>query len=337
MTDSATSEDQCHQKKIFVGGLGQKTTTQTLLDYFGRYGAIADAVVLRLPDGRPRGFGYVTFVSSTGVNAVLRESHVIAGSAVDVKRAVPGTNKLFVGGLPQNTSAAEIRKYFERFGIVSDAVVMMDPVTNRSRGFGFICFPPGQDGTAALSAALEQYNNHYFRGKWIEVKSAAPTRQLASEAPGAAPMSTIAVKPKVESQRSEPSATPSVPASLPPPPPGLEGLAEGFNGEPQWPQCLPAAPQLSPCSESTYLSGALPSPLSDAGSLPSLLTGHHSRSLGGGAHFEALGSKGEKKSEVTCGALAGGEEVSGIFDASQDLRRSLEQFLRLQAGEGIVS
>jgi len=218
-------------------------------------------------------------------------------------------------------------------------VVMMDPATNRSRGFGFICFSPGQDGTAALSAALEQYNNHYLRGKWIEVKSAAPTRQLVSDAPGGAPVSTGAVKPTVESQKSEPSAAPSVPTSLPPPP-GLEGLTEGFNGEPQWPQCLPAAPQLSPCSVSTYLSGALPSPLSDAGSLPSLLTGHHSRAPGGAAHFEPLGSKGEKKSEATGGALAGGEKVKahdGMFDASQDLRRSLEQLLRLQAGERIGS
>lgn len=60
----------------------------------------------------------------------------VGGRDVDVKRAVPGTNKLFVGGLPQNATAAELREHFEAFGVVSDAVVMIDPSTNRSRGFG---------------------------------------------------------------------------------------------------------------------------------------------------------------------------------------------------------
>jgi len=348
MTDSATSEDQCHQKKIFVGGLGQKTTTQMLCDYFGRYGTIADAVVLRWPDGRPRGFGYITFVSSTGVNAVLQESHSISGCAVDVKRAVPGTNKLFVGGLPQNTSAAEIRKHFEQFGIVSDAVVMMDPATNRSRGFGFICFSPGPDGAAAVSTALEQYDRHYLRGKWIEVKSAAPPRKLVADAPSEAPTASSMAKPKPtgESHVAQLATTEVAKATLPPPPPGLEPLTEGLSGEPQWLPYPPKAPQHSPCSFSTYFSGAAsPSPLSEAGSLPSLLTGQHSRSHGGAARFEHLGFKGEKLSDTMAGVQSM-QETSGeradqqdgnIFDASQDLRRSLEQLLRLQAGERISS
>jgi len=68
---------------------------------------------------------------------------------------------------------------------VSDAVVMIDPMTGRSRGFGFICYLPGQEGAAAVVAALEQYNNHRIRGKWIEVKSAASPHKLATkEGPG---------------------------------------------------------------------------------------------------------------------------------------------------------
>ena len=34
----------------------------------------------------------------------------------------------------------KLREYFEAFGPVDDAVVMKDPVTRRSRGFGFITF-----------------------------------------------------------------------------------------------------------------------------------------------------------------------------------------------------
>jgi len=181
LADSATLENQCHPRKIFIGGLAHKTTTQQLRDYFSRYGDIVDAVVLRWPDGRSRGFGYVTFSDTAAVAAAMRVSHQMAGRHMDVKRAVPGTNKLFVGGLPQNTSAAELREYFEAFGVVSDAVVMIDPVTGRSRGFGFVCYLPGQEGAAAVVVALEQYNNHRIRGWWIEVKSAASPHKLAAK------------------------------------------------------------------------------------------------------------------------------------------------------------
>ncbi|CAK9019367.1 RNA-binding protein Musashi homolog Rbp6 [Durusdinium trenchii] len=177
-TDCATQEDQCHPRKIFIGGLAHKTTTQHLRDYFAflprlvKYGGIVDAVVLRWPDGRSRGFGYVTFSEERGTE-LDRKWESSEG---------PGTNKLFVGGLPQNTTAAELREHFEAFGTVSDAVVMIDPATNRSRGFGFVCFLPGQEGAASAAFALEQYEHHRIRGKWIEVKSAAPPHKLAKAA-----------------------------------------------------------------------------------------------------------------------------------------------------------
>lgn len=46
----------------------------------------------------------------------------------------------------------KLRKYFETFGPVQDAVVMKDPVTRRSRGFGFITF----DDPLYVDIALEQ-------------------------------------------------------------------------------------------------------------------------------------------------------------------------------------
>eukprot|EP00929_Paragymnodinium_shiwhaense_P095517 TRINITY_DN566_c1_g1_i1.p1 TRINITY_DN566_c1_g1~~TRINITY_DN566_c1_g1_i1.p1 ORF type:complete len:440 (+),score=93.00 TRINITY_DN566_c1_g1_i1:83-1402(+) len=180
-TNNATAEDQCHPKKIFVGGLAHKCTTQHLREHFLRFGPILDAVVLRWPDGRSRGFGYVTFADLASASSALKEAHSVGGRQVEVKRAVPGTNKLFVGGLPQNTPASELREHFERFGVVSDAVVMIDAATNRSRGFGFVCFLPGQEGAEAVAAALSNYENHYIRNKWIEVKSASPPHKLVGK------------------------------------------------------------------------------------------------------------------------------------------------------------
>lgn len=34
----------------------------------------------------------------------------------------------------------KLRRYFKQYGAVQDAVVMKDPISKRSRGFGFITF-----------------------------------------------------------------------------------------------------------------------------------------------------------------------------------------------------
>lgn len=60
--------------------------------------------------------------------------------------------KLFVGGLAWATSSDGLRAAFEEFGEVSEAVVISDRETGRSRGFGFVTFANEEDGQTALGA-----------------------------------------------------------------------------------------------------------------------------------------------------------------------------------------
>lgn len=46
--------------------------------------------------------------------------------------------KIFVGGLPYHTTDASLRKYFEAFGDIEEAVVITDRQTGKSRGYGFV-------------------------------------------------------------------------------------------------------------------------------------------------------------------------------------------------------
>uniref|UniRef100_A0A3Q3FW58 RNA binding motif protein 38 n=1 Tax=Kryptolebias marmoratus TaxID=37003 RepID=A0A3Q3FW58_KRYMA len=46
--------------------------------------------------------------------------------------------KLFVGGLPYHTSDASLRKHFQAFGAIDEAVVITDRHTGKSRGYGFV-------------------------------------------------------------------------------------------------------------------------------------------------------------------------------------------------------
>jgi RNA recognition motif-containing protein len=46
--------------------------------------------------------------------------------------------KIFVGGLPYHTTDDSLRKFFERFGEIDEAVVITDRATGKSRGYGFV-------------------------------------------------------------------------------------------------------------------------------------------------------------------------------------------------------
>jgi RNA recognition motif-containing protein len=62
------------------------------------------------------------------------------------------SNKLFVGGLSWDTSDDGLRHAFEAHGQVTDAKVISDRDTGRSRGFGFVTFSTASEAAGAITA-----------------------------------------------------------------------------------------------------------------------------------------------------------------------------------------
>ncbi len=62
------------------------------------------------------------------------------------------SKKLFVGGLSWDTTDASLNQAFESFGEITEAKVITDRETGRSRGFGFVTFA---DSDAAQNAISE--------------------------------------------------------------------------------------------------------------------------------------------------------------------------------------
>ena len=60
--------------------------------------------------------------------------------------------KLYIGNLPFSATDADLREVFGAHGTVTDAIVMMDRTTGRSRGFGFITMSTDDEGRAAITA-----------------------------------------------------------------------------------------------------------------------------------------------------------------------------------------
>jgi cold-inducible RNA-binding protein len=62
------------------------------------------------------------------------------------------SNKLFCGGLAWATTDDSLRAAFEAFGEISDAKVIMDRETGRSRGFGFVTYADASSAQTARDA-----------------------------------------------------------------------------------------------------------------------------------------------------------------------------------------
>jgi RNA recognition motif-containing protein len=45
---------------------------------------------------------------------------------------------VFVGGLAWETPSEGLQQHFERYGDILEAVVILDRITSRSRGYGFV-------------------------------------------------------------------------------------------------------------------------------------------------------------------------------------------------------
>ncbi|KAF3440942.1 hypothetical protein FNV43_RR19228 [Rhamnella rubrinervis] len=60
--------------------------------------------------------------------------------------------KVFVGGLAWETQKETMKKYFEQFGEILEAVVITDKATGRSKGYGFVTF---REPESAMRACVD--------------------------------------------------------------------------------------------------------------------------------------------------------------------------------------
>ena len=78
--------------------------------------------------------------------------------------------KLFVGGLSYETTEATLREVFSKAGTVESATVIIDKMSNRSKGFGFV----EMSSVEEAQKAMEMFNGKEIDGKNVTVNEAKP-------------------------------------------------------------------------------------------------------------------------------------------------------------------
>ncbi|XP_052824945.1 heterogeneous nuclear ribonucleoproteins A2/B1-like [Octopus bimaculoides] len=143
MTGNYCDDDPNAEKfrKLFIGGLNNETTEDTLRQYFETWGEVVDCVVMKNPtNNRSRGFGFVTYQSAAQLDkAQAQRPHTLDKKTLDTKRAMPrdgseetqaSVKKMFVGGLEETTSEEEIRELFCPYGRIEKVEMIKDKATD---------------------------------------------------------------------------------------------------------------------------------------------------------------------------------------------------------------
>ena len=83
--------------------------------------------------------------------------------------------KLFVGGLPWKITEDELRNAFAQYGTVESATIIVDRMSGRSKGFGFVEMSTDEEAQAAIA----KLNGQDMGGRNIIVNEARPMRNEA--------------------------------------------------------------------------------------------------------------------------------------------------------------
>ena len=78
--------------------------------------------------------------------------------------------KLYIGNLSYKTTDEQLKELFSAAGAVDTATVIIDKMTGRSRGFGFVEMPNDDEA----DKAIEMFNGKDVDGRAIVVNEARP-------------------------------------------------------------------------------------------------------------------------------------------------------------------
>ncbi|CAH8651015.1 unnamed protein product [Heterobilharzia americana] len=161
---------------LYIKNFPPETDDDKLMEMFTEFGEIKSACVMKDSDGKSKGFGFVCYLDPDHAENAVRTMHgkEIEGRALycaraqrkeerqeelkqrlEKQRAERQSNymsdvNLYVKNLDDNIDDKRLEEAFSAYGSITSAKVMRD-ASNRSKGFGFVCFADRQQATKAVT------------------------------------------------------------------------------------------------------------------------------------------------------------------------------------------
>ncbi|MCO5597843.1 hypothetical protein L7F22_051927 [Adiantum nelumboides] len=173
---------QLGNRKLVVLGIPWEVNTDGLKQHMSKYGDLDDVVVMKdRKSGRSRGFGYVTFSTAESAEKAIAAKHTINGREMEVKIATPKEDmknpprkitRIFVARIPVKVPEEEFRKYFEKYGTITDIYMPKESGARSHRGIGFITFESSDSVTKVMA------ETHELGGSTVAVDEATPKEEV---------------------------------------------------------------------------------------------------------------------------------------------------------------
>ncbi|KAK9111156.1 hypothetical protein Scep_018675 [Stephania cephalantha] len=160
---------------VYVKNFSENTSEEDLKKFFGNYGPITSAVIMRDANGDSRGFGFINFqnpddaaVAVEKLNGSnLSDKVLYVGKAqkksereAELKakfeqerlgrfEKLQGSN-LYLKNLDDTVNDDKLKEMFSEFGAITSCKVMLDP-QGQSKGSGFVAFSTPEEATRAVN------------------------------------------------------------------------------------------------------------------------------------------------------------------------------------------
>lgn len=161
---------------VYVKNFSKELGKDDLEKMFSQFGSILSCTVMNDSEGKSKGFGFVSFENAEDAEQAVVDMNEKELPTFEYKLTVCRAQKkserqaelkrkyeqqkvermqryqgvnLYVKNLDDTVTDEMLRQNFESYGKITSAKVMCDE-TNRSKGFGFVCFEKPDDATKAV-------------------------------------------------------------------------------------------------------------------------------------------------------------------------------------------
>ena len=180
--------------------VGSSSTTrmpsrESVYMFFSQFGNVLDCY---LPESATN-VAYLCFEDEQTMESILQfppEMLCIEGVYVTLSRASPrpdysmnNTDRVFVKNCPDNINRADLRNYFQQFGLVTDVYIPKDKITGEQKKFAFVTFANVDSARSAIS--FGDVHRLIYIDRMTNVISTVPLQVMPAEPRPTAPHGAI--------------------------------------------------------------------------------------------------------------------------------------------------